>query len=211
MTDINEMEGPPLSVLCTGYDMVDGHVEYMFHVTHASGCAWKTQKRFSELLAAYQSLAQSFQSVPAFPPRGIPGAGLFLGEKLILQRVVGLQQYFEEVMARRDLSRNSELHLLLGVQPPSTVQSVRVRGWQELPETQVGGTAWVELEVALPELAQGFSGPPERVEVAIQPIGSVTTSSASSSSTSTPVRISGLPCGEEVAAEIRAAKLRWGF
>lgn len=207
---MNGMEVPPLSVSCTGYEMVDSHVEYVFHVTHASGCAWKVQRRFSELLAANQGLSQSFEGLPAFPPRGIPGKGFFLGQQLILQRVKGLQQYFQEVMARDDLSCTSAVQILLGVKRPGTVEGVRVQRWKELPKTQEGGTTWVELEVALPSLAPELSGPAERIEVVAQSDGVEITNGTSvtravSSSAVIPIHLEGLPCGEDVALEVRAA------
>eukprot|EP00746_Dinoflagellata_sp_MGD_P012131 gnl/MRDRNA2_/MRDRNA2_125708_c0_seq1.p1 gnl/MRDRNA2_/MRDRNA2_125708_c0~~gnl/MRDRNA2_/MRDRNA2_125708_c0_seq1.p1 ORF type:complete len:313 (-),score=52.94 gnl/MRDRNA2_/MRDRNA2_125708_c0_seq1:72-1010(-) len=204
------MEFPSFSVLCTGHEMVEGHVEYVFHVTHTSGCTWKVQRRFSELLAANQGLSQEHKALPAFPPRGIPGKGFFLGQQLILQRVKGLQQYFQEVVARKDLSSTPAVQVLLGVQPPETVERVRVQRWKELPETQEGGTTWVELEVALPVLAPGFSGPAERIEVVVQPLGieatnQIPTPEVSSSRAAFPLKLDGLPCGEEVALEVRAA------
>lgn len=206
------------SVFCTGYEDLDSHVEYTFHVVHsASGCAWDIRRRYSELLQAHEQLAATSDGeevLPEFPAKGLPGAAFFLGKELLLSRVSAFQQYFDLVTRYDRVAGSLELQKALGVQPPRAVSSVRLRRWLPACESQPGTVA-VELDIdvdAFLPLAEGSSplagrvacdAPVERILARVRSASSV--AGTQSALPNDPICVRNLPCGEEVVVEVHAA------
>lgn len=182
-------------VQCSHED-VDGHA-YTLNVTHPSGQAWTLSRRFSELLAAHRALKTSLKDLPPFPTYGV-GLGLLFGQEFDDDRVAALQQYFDTALACEDVACAPHFQSFLGTQRPEEVTSVRVRRW--FPHSAELGLSSVELEVATRE--QSSNGPAEEVVVAAHVFGTPLVTSCSP--VEKPVRVYGLPCGEEVLFEVRA-------
>lgn len=198
-------------VLCVDYCDAGDHVDYVLHVTHACGHSWKTHRRYSALLSVHEKLCAAFRGVPTFPPKGIPGLGLVLGTELVISRINSLQTWLNGVTSRDDIARSSDFQCMLDVQMPERVSSVRVGRW--LPASEAAtGTATVELTVDLQEQS-ARPRPVDALKTSVKDtrkslggVGGCTPCPLSSPAlASVPVRMSDLPCGDEVTIEVRAA------
>jgi len=197
------MENPPgLAVQCRGYEDVEGHVEYLFDVIHASGATWGVRWRFSELFAADAKLRRSLRGLPPFPPRGPPGLSLLLGvDTLAQRRAAALQLYFEGALACPEVWSAKAFCGLLGMRPPDTVAEVQVLRWLPAGECP-SGTAAVELRVSVGVAAEG--GPAEELRASFGPLTRAMAAS-SQGPPGQPLCVRDLPCGETVCLEVRAA------
>jgi len=208
------MDGQRLSVFCTGFEDVSGHVEYVFQVLHSSGCNWKTQRRYSDLLLAHQALDCQFDGLPDFPPKSLPGIGALLGQEFSAQRASALQRYYEAVLARQSVCYARDLQRALGVQRPSAVSSVRVSRWLLASPEEEGvegiekssnagppGTAMVEFDV---KIGHSVACAPVDELVAVVKIYAGRTTTVRILYPQSALSISGLPCGELIDVEVHA-------
>ncbi|CAE7727381.1 unnamed protein product [Symbiodinium pilosum] len=206
------MENTHFSAFCTGFDDLEGHVRYIFQVVHIpSGCAWKVHRRYREMLALHEQLAGTATDLPEFPPKALNAWSWILGEDVPVQRVSSFQTYFAQLLARDDLTRRPATQALLGVQRPDPV-AVVVSRWRMEPDAF---RADVELSVTCDAFSpretgsSPFSGtidspkPVEEFLVFIQ--GSPSTDPVASARPGEPLWATGLPTGEEMTLEVRAA------
>lgn len=194
--------GQRFIVLCTGHAEVGDHVEYIFHVSHMpTGGEWNVQWRFSDLFDAHNRLAESLDSLPSFPPKGLPGLGLFSGQEFIIQRARALQHYFEAALAREAVAGSPGFQLLLGMRPPEAARAVRVRRWRR----SSAHAASVELDVEA--ICRDRRRPVEELLATASLASGLPAPLAAATGRSLPDRplqLDGLPCGEEVTLRVRA-------
>mmetsp|Transcript_46475 Transcript_46475/g.92288 ORF Transcript_46475/g.92288 Transcript_46475/m.92288 type:complete len:311 (+) Transcript_46475:66-998(+) len=193
----------PFKVKCASYQAVVGNMVYTFSVTHnASGAEWETKWRFSELLIADSRLRHSIPTLPKFPAKGPPGMKLMMGPQRAQRRAAALQSYLTTAMDREEVANHPGFLAILGMRPPDSVTHVRILRWLPLGEC-LPGTASVELEVVPPVPSKMF-GPADEIRTEISALKG-TAIPPSNTALGESIRIEGLPCGERLSLEVRAA------
>mmetsp|Transcript_104539 Transcript_104539/g.181544 ORF Transcript_104539/g.181544 Transcript_104539/m.181544 type:complete len:362 (+) Transcript_104539:126-1211(+) len=203
----NMSNGPAMLVLGTGLEVVGGHYEYTFLISHRGGCSWKVQRRYRDLLALHDSLfAHGVKTLPPFPPKHSIAQRFQTSERdVATKRIVELQRYLQVLVTRRETAAFPLVQKMLGVEIPEAPSGARVASWEHIPG--ISDFADVELEVRAAAQVDGSCCPVEvhQVEVNVLPrLSGLTTCEAKvdgktfSASIGAPVRVTGLPCGTEV-------------
>lgn len=199
-TQQRSMTANSFVVVLIDHTEVNGHTEYIFHVGHANGSSWRVQRRFSDLLAAHRKLAKKLVWMPQFPAKSLPGLGVILGQDLLRERKAALQKYFQDVLASEVVQSADFQRLMLGVQRPEAIVALRPQHW--LPGTQAQVTATVVLHVAAADAGQGGQRLVEQFVACVLP--RTRGAAGGRAPLGEPLLVRGLPCGEEVAIEVRA-------
>lgn len=201
----NVSNGPAMLVLGTGLEVVAGHYEYTFLVSHRGGCSWKVQRRYRDLLALHDSLfAHGVKTLPPFPPKHTISQRFQTSERdVATKRIVELQRYLQVLLTCRETAALPLVQKMLGVKIPEAPSGARVASWEHIPG--FSNFADVELEVRSAAQVDGNCCPVEihQVEVNVLPcLSGLTTCEVDgktfTASIGAPVRVTGLPCGMEV-------------
>lgn len=208
-----------LGVLGTGLELVDGHYEYVFQISHPWGCSWRVQHRFRHLLSLHGELVTQLTSVPSFPPKHSVSQRLFTSEKdIATKRIVELQRYLQLMVANTETGQNAAVQKALGATQPQAPGIVRVTNWEH---NRASSCASMELEFDLDEdavQAPSCSAPIESVEVQVHvmpklgPLGGGSEASEKTHIRSfrEPVRIADLPIGREIEFKVRLCNIVGG-
>jgi len=161
----------PLGILCTGVAAEEFHYEYIFHVSHPSGCGWTVQKRYSELLELHRKLSARLQDSPPFPPKRTITERLTITDwDAALRRVSALQHYFNLLMLQHDILQFPDVLVAMGGEAPDSVASVRA---VPLDSKSGSATATVELQVQPAQQLEGNCRPVEGYVIEVHPLSSL--------------------------------------
>mmetsp|Transcript_46474 Transcript_46474/g.92286 ORF Transcript_46474/g.92286 Transcript_46474/m.92286 type:complete len:224 (+) Transcript_46474:2-673(+) len=125
-----------------------------------------------------------------------------MGPQRARRRAAALQSYLTTAMDREEVANHPGFLAILGMRPPDSVTHVRILRWLPLGEC-LPGTASVELEVVPPVPSKMF-GPADEIRTEISALKG-TAIPPSNTALGESIRIEGLPCGERLSLEVRAA------
>eukprot|EP00747_Dinoflagellata_sp_TGD_P167187 gnl/TRDRNA2_/TRDRNA2_191167_c0_seq1.p1 gnl/TRDRNA2_/TRDRNA2_191167_c0~~gnl/TRDRNA2_/TRDRNA2_191167_c0_seq1.p1 ORF type:complete len:386 (+),score=56.54 gnl/TRDRNA2_/TRDRNA2_191167_c0_seq1:118-1275(+) len=200
---------PRLGVMCTGLEYIEGHWEYIFHVSHTCGCGWTVQRRYSELLEWHKQLSNMLDNLPPFPPkRSMSQIFTSSMQEVASTRVPLLQRYLEVVAASPGAAKVPAILEMLGAGPPDAVATVRPARWRI--HGAAGATCELEVRPGWHQ-KESCCRPVEGFEVEAQLLPSPGSGAAGGGRArrtivrlGEPVCITGLPCGVEVEFGVRA-------